>query len=81
MSKTATVFFDGTVLRPEGPLEIEPNRRYVITVEDAPPAAVPENAWNVLEQLAGTIEAPPDWAREHDHYIHGTPKNDPDLDP
>ncbi len=33
-----------------------------------------ENAWDLLETLAGTIEAPPDWASEHDHYLYGTPK-------
>ena len=27
-----------------------------------------------LLKLAGTIDGPPDWARNHDHYIHGTPK-------
>jgi hypothetical protein len=66
MSRTVTVFFDGTVLRPEKPLEMEPNRRYVITFEDAPPADKAEDAWDVLERLAGTVDAPPDWAEEHD---------------
>jgi hypothetical protein len=33
------------------------------------------NAWDVLEALTGTIEAPNDWSREHDHYLYGTPKN------
>ncbi len=75
MSKTAIAFFDGMVLRPEKPLELQPNRRYVITVEDAPPAVKPEDAWSVLEQLAGTVLAPPDWAEEHDHYIHGASKH------
>ncbi|MGB8703087.1 MAG: hypothetical protein WCD18_27025 [Thermosynechococcaceae cyanobacterium] len=32
------------------------------------------NAWDVLESLAGTIEAPADWSKEHDHYLYGTPK-------
>jgi hypothetical protein len=33
------------------------------------------NAWDVLEALTGTIEAPSDWSSEHDHYLYGTPKN------
>ena len=33
------------------------------------------NAWDVLESLTGTIEAPTDWSAEHDHYFYGTPKN------
>jgi len=32
------------------------------------------NAWNVLESLTGTVEAPVDWSAEHDHYLYGTPK-------
>jgi hypothetical protein len=34
----------------------------------------PGNAWDVLESLTGTIEAPADWSKEHDHYLYGTPK-------
>lgn len=33
------------------------------------------NAWDILESLAGTIEAPADWSVEHDHYLYGTPKH------
>ncbi|MBW4541608.1 MAG: hypothetical protein KME43_21050 [Myxacorys chilensis ATA2-1-KO14] len=32
------------------------------------------DAWNVLESLTGTVEAPTDWSAEHDHYLYGTPK-------
>lgn len=32
------------------------------------------NAWDVLESLTGTVEAPGDWSTEHDHYLYGTPK-------
>ncbi len=34
----------------------------------------PSNAWDVLESLTGTTEAPADWSTEHDHYLYGTPK-------
>ena len=28
-----------------------------------------------LRQIAAQLDGlPPDWAREHDHYLHGTPK-------
>lgn len=33
-----------------------------------------DNAWDVLESLTGTIAAPADWSKEHDHYLYGTPK-------
>ena len=32
------------------------------------------NAWNVLESLTGTVEAPADWSAEHNHYLYSTPK-------
>jgi hypothetical protein len=35
----------------------------------------PRNAWDVLESLAGTVEAPADWSAEHDHYLYGIPKH------
>jgi hypothetical protein len=31
----------------------------------------------VLESLTATIEAPADWSSEHDHYLYGTPKQQP----
>jgi|SRR5581483_94655 len=30
--------------------------------------------WALLAELTGSISGPEDWAVEHDHYIHGTPK-------
>jgi len=33
------------------------------------------DAWDVLKAFTGTVEAPPDWLIEHDHYLYGTPKN------
>ena len=34
------------------------------------------NAWDVLEALTGTIEAPSDWSIQHNYYLYGTPKYD-----
>ncbi|OAB56404.1 hypothetical protein AY600_05570 [Phormidium willei BDU 130791] len=36
------------------------------------------DAWDILASLTGTIEAPADWSAEHDHYLYGTPKQQPD---
>jgi hypothetical protein len=60
MSKILTVTFDGSVLRPDTPLELEPNKRYVITIvsEDNNSSQVTTaDAWDVLEDLAGTVDA------------------------
>ncbi|MEY2985709.1 MAG: hypothetical protein RLZZ568_2326 [Cyanobacteriota bacterium] len=70
MSKKLTAVFDGNVFHPETPLELEANARYVLTIE----AEQKKNIWDLLEPMIGTIEAPSDWAGEHDHYLHGTPK-------
>ena len=34
-----------------------------------------EDALSFLIKNVGVIEAPEDWASEHDHYIYGTPKH------
>ncbi len=72
MDQTGVVLYDGAVLRPETPLELEPDRRYRVTL--TPLDERPETAWDVLDALTGTVDAPPDWAAEHDHYLYGTPK-------
>ncbi|URD52745.1 antitoxin family protein [Chroococcidiopsis sp. CCNUC1] len=74
MSETITVVFDGQVFRPDSPPNLEPNTRYTITVESVEPV-VKDNAWDVLEAMAGTVEAPSDWSSQHDHYLYGTPKH------
>lgn len=75
MSKQVTVIFDGNVLRPDAPLDLTPNTRYVITIQELP-EPIAGDAWDVLEAIAGTVEAPPDWSSEHDHYLYGTPKRE-----
>ena len=74
MTRTLTAVFDGEVLRPEGILDLKPNARYRVTVEDEVEMTEEQSAWDVLEQLAGTVDAPADWAAEHDHYLYGSPK-------
>ena len=68
---TITVVFDGEVLRPESPLDLEPNARYIVTIQPEP---IFRDAWDVLEHYAGIVDAPADWSLEHDHYLYGTPK-------
>ncbi len=35
---------------------------------------IDENAWELLDQLIGTVVAPADWSEEHDHYLSGANK-------
>lgn len=70
-----TVIFDGEVLRPDKPLDLERDRRYTITINPTKPETDEDgDAWDVLESLIGTVEMPPDWSVERDRYLYGTPK-------
>jgi hypothetical protein len=73
---TLIVTFDGSVFRPDTLLELEPNKRYKIQIisQEISQEAPSENAWDILESLAGTIDAPEDWSSEHEHYLYGTSK-------
>jgi hypothetical protein len=75
VGKMMTAIFDGRVLYPESPVDLEPDTRYLVTIEPISPQAAAADAWDLLEALAGTLEAPADWAGEHDHYLYGTPKH------
>ena len=72
--------FDGKVFVPDEPVDLPRGQAVVMHVQCAPAvegtAATngEENAWDVLAKLAGTVEGPPDWAAQHDHYLYGTPK-------
>jgi hypothetical protein len=79
MNQVVTVVFDGKVLHPDIPLDLKPNLRYKITIHEVFPQAMDEDAWDVLDELIGTIKAPPDWAGEHDHYLYGTAKRNPET--
>lgn len=79
MGKTMTAVFDGRVLHLESPSDLEPDTRYLITIQSELPPSATGKAWDVLEALTGTLEAPDDWAGEHDHYLYGTPKHRPET--
>ena len=50
----------------------------VIVKESAAPATAKEPTLLGLLKLAGSLDdLPADFAAEHDHYIHGTPKRKP----
>lgn len=74
MTKTITATFDGEYLRPDNPVDLQPNQRYLITVQAETETQTPASGWSAIEDLAGTVEAPADWSIEHDHYLYGSPK-------
>jgi len=74
MPQTFTAVFDGTHLTPVAPVELEPERTYRVTIEPEPEPATVRDVWSELDELRGTLEAPADWADQHDHYLYGVPR-------
>lgn len=60
ISNKLTVTFDGFVLKPDTPLQLKLNQRYVITLiaEETKSDTASSDVWDVLEDLARTVEAP-----------------------
>ncbi|MGC9444776.1 MAG: hypothetical protein ACP5E9_07635 [Candidatus Methanospirareceae archaeon] len=73
MTKTKTLHavFDGKVLKPEGSVDLETGKRYVLVIEsDQELSAVEEDpAFDVASLAVKTNIA--DLATEHDHYLYG----------
>ena len=70
MVETIEAIFDGKVLRPKGPLTLEPNTRVRVTVETLEPAASePTSFLETAESL--NLDGPPDWAENVDSYLYG----------
>jgi hypothetical protein len=70
---TVKATYDGSSFKVIGPLELEPNTEYILTVEKDT-SRKPEHAIEFLIRNAGTISGPSDFSEEHDHYLYGTPK-------
>lgn len=70
--KQGVVVFEGTDKPAEGQVV------QVFAVEQADSGPTDKRNWDqVFEDLIGvTDELPQDMAEQHDHYIHGTPKDE-----
>ena len=74
MAKTFEAVFDGKVFHPDGKVKLTPNKHYILIVREKFEKVDSLNAWDILDGLTGTLEAPEDWAFEHDHYLYGIPR-------
>jgi len=77
MKRTITVVYDGEVLRPLEPVDLEPNTRWLITVEDTEPVGADQAGDLPLLkylELARELDLPPDFASQKHHYLDGHPK-------
>ena len=73
MIQTIEAVFDGTVLRPDEPLQIEANTRVLVTVETLPAEeSRPRSFLRTARSLR--LEGPADWSAKLDEYLYG--KND-----
>lgn len=70
MSITAIVE-NGTI---KLPVFVPDGTRVEITVVEDKAVPETQSTTDWLKKYAGSIEGPEDFAAEHDHYIHGTPK-------
>jgi len=77
----STIFhatFDGKVLHPEEDVNLKPNTRYVVIIEDEEKAAEVsgEEEYPLTAILSmATDMGVSDLAENHDYYAHGRPKN------
>lgn len=69
MVRTIDAIFDGSVLRPENPLSLEPNTRVRITIETMEPSEEKESSFlDTARSL--NLDGPPDWASNVDAYLY-----------
>ena len=74
MSQTLDAVFDGSVFRPDQPIELEPNTRVRITIEPTPP---PEQNSESFLRVARSLnlDGPSDWSSRLDDHLYGGNKN------
>ena len=74
MTQTLEAIFDGTVLHPEKPLDLQRNTRVRITIEmDDAAISTPRSFLRTARALK--LEGPSDWSEKIDDYLYGTPDN------
>ncbi len=70
MANVIEATFDGKVLLPDEPIELEPNTRVRIVIEAVlPDGQEPPSVLDVALSL--NLNGPPDWASNIDHYLYG----------
>jgi hypothetical protein len=69
MSQTIDAVYDGSVLRPDVALPLEPNTRVRLVVEVL---STPERPASFLKTaLSLDLKGPPDWSANLDEYLYG----------
>lgn len=70
MTRTVTATFDGEVLRFDEPVDLEPNTKVRITIEESEP--LPKKTLSFLDTAASlNLEGPSDWSARFEEYLYG----------
>lgn len=71
MTRTVQAVFDGEVLRPQEPLDLEPQTRVQITIETIlEPIEKSQSFLDVAASL--NLEGPSDWSENLEEYLYGS---------
>jgi hypothetical protein len=69
MIQTVEAVYDGSVLRPDAALGLEPNTRVRVTVEVLPQPGPTGSFFAVARSLK--LQGPADWSANLDSYLYG----------
>jgi hypothetical protein len=64
--------FDGEVLRPKEPVELEPNTLVRITIEPLAPAGLKAGRSFLQTAQSLQLDGPSDWSERIDEYLYGS---------
>lgn len=70
MIKTLEALFDGQVLHPDQPLELQPNTRVRITIETDIPQEKPARSF-LQTARSLNLQGPTDWSERIEEYLYG----------
>lgn len=79
MVRSIRAIFDGAVLRPQGQVDLEPDKVYVLTIEAEGEQVIrgKENSYPLTEIAKLAIDmGVNDLSSGHDHYAHGRLEDD-----
>lgn len=77
MSRTIEAVYVRGMFQPQSKVDLQENAKVRLVYDEIPQApARAKDAWDMLESLAGSVDAPADWSTEHDHYLYGAPKRE-----
>ena len=71
MLKTVHAIFDGKVLRPEEPVDLEPNTHVRIAIEIIKPVK-PKMSSFLQTARSLRLEGPADWSARFEDYLYGS---------